>query len=190
MSALRIFPIVTVDEYLSLEKRSDFRHEYDCGTMYAMAGASVDHMIITSNLDTLLNTQLDDRDCQPFTENMRVALPGQNYYYPDVVVTCGELEFEKRQDGDTLLNPLVLIEISSTSTKDYDRTRKLEIYQQIPSLKDYLIVAQDRVHILHYARHERGWTSAAYDQLTDEIALASITCTLPLSRIYKKVTWG
>jgi Uma2 family endonuclease len=190
MSALRNYPTVTVDEYIGLEMRSDFRHEYDCGYMYAMSGASDDHMIITSNIDTLLNTQLEDRDCQPFTESMRVALPGQNYYYPDVVVTCGEREYELQREGKNLLNPLVLVEVLSTNTENYDKTRKLEVYQQIPALKDVLLVRQDRVHIMHYARHERGWTSAEYDQLTDEIALASINCKLTLSRVYKKVTWA
>lgn len=190
MSALRNYPTISVDEYLSLEKRSDFRHEYDCGHMYAMAGASEDHMIITNNISFSLTGQLDDKDCQPFTESMRVALPGQNYYYPDLVVTCGERQYEKRQDGENLLNPLVLVEVSSESTQSYDRTRKLEVYQQIPSLMHYLIVAQDRVHVMHYARHEKGWSWTEYDQLTDEIVLASIDCILPLSRIYKKVTWA
>jgi Uma2 family endonuclease len=190
MSALRNYPTVTVDEYIGLEMRSDFRHEYDCGYMYAMSGASDDHMIIVNNISYSLTGQLDDTSCQPFTESMRVALPGQNYYYPDVVVTCGEREYELQREGKNLLNPIVLVEVLSTHTENYDKTRKLEVYQQIPSLTDYLLVRQDRVHIMHYARHERGWTSAEYDQLTDEIVLASINSALSLARVYKKVTWA
>lgn len=190
MSTLHNYPTVSVDEYIGLELRSDFRHEYDCGYMYAMSGASEDHMIITSNLDTILNTQLEDKPCQPFTENMRVALPEQNYYYPDVVVTCGEREYELQREGKNLLNPIVLVEVLSTHTKNYDKSRKLEVYQQIPSLMDYLLVRQDRVHITHYTRHNGDWASSEYEELTDEIVLASVTCKLPLSRVYKKVTWA
>jgi Uma2 family endonuclease len=190
MSALRNYPTVTVDEYIGLEMRSEFRHEYDCGYMYAMSGASDDHMIITSNIDTLLNTQLDDTNCQPFTESMRVALPGQNYYYPDVVVTCGEREYELQREGKNLLNPIVLVEVLSPNTENYDKARKLEVYQQIPSLRDVLLVRQERVFITHYTRQNGDWTSKEYDQLTDEISLASIACKLLLFRVYKKVTWG
>lgn len=190
MSGLCNYPTVTVDEYIGLELRSDFRHEYDSGYMCAMSGASDDHMIIVSNFNYLLALHLDDKPCHVFTSRMRVALPGQNYYYPDVVVTCGEREYELQREDKNLLNPLVLIEVLSTHTENYDKTRKLEVYQQIPSLMDFLLVRQDRVHIIHYARYERGWTSAEYDQLPDEIILSSVACKLPLARVYKKVTWA
>jgi len=181
---------MSVDEYLGLEKRSDFRHEYDCGSMYAMAGASEDHMIITNNIAYSLTGQLDDKLCQPFTENMRVALPGQSYFYPDVVVTCGEREYEPHREGKNLLNPIVLVEVLSASTQTYDKTRKLEVYQRILSLMDYVLVAQDRVFVTHYTRREGEWVSQDYSALTDEIVLASIECKLPLARVYKKVTWA
>lgn len=191
MSALPSYiPRMSVEAYLELERITGLRFEYDRGYAYAMAGASEDHMIITSNLDTLLNTQLDDKPCQPFTESMRVALPGKNYYYPDVVVTCGERSFEIRQDGKTLLNPIVLVEVMSDSTQDLDRIGKLAVYQRILSLCDYLIVAQDRVFVTHHTRREGVWTSQDYSALTDEIALPSIGCTLTLARVYKKVTWA
>jgi len=181
---------MSVDEYMALETRSDFRHEYDCGSMYAMSGASDDHMIIVNNISYSLTGQLDDTTCQPFTENMRVALPGQNYYYPDVVVTCGERDYELQREGKNLLNPIVLVEVLSTHTENYDKSRKLEVYQQIPSLMDYLLVRQDRVHITHCTRQNTDWASVEYEQLTDKIVLASINSTLPLARVYKKVTWA
>lgn len=183
-------PTMSVDEYLALEKRSDVRHEYDNGLMYGMEDASEDHMIIMGNVNLLINLRVEDMPCQPFMVSMRVCLPDETYYYPDIVVTCGERAFEYRHDTQTLLNPLVLVEVSSETTEIYDQTRKLAVYQRILSLRDYLIVAQDRVHVTHYTRTKDEWTSHDYTDLTDEIALASIDCKLPLSRVYKKVTWA
>jgi Uma2 family endonuclease len=181
---------MSVDEYLALEERAGIRFEYDNGYAYAMAGASDDHMIISNNIAFSFTGQIDDKPCQVFTESMRVGLPGRNYHYPDVVFTCGERSYELRQNGRTLLNPLVLVEVTSESTRELDRVGKLAIYHRILSLRDYLIVAQDRVHITHHTRTTNEWTSRDYTDLTDEIVLESISCKLPLARVYKKVTWA
>lgn len=184
------FPTMSVDKYLALESRSEIRHEYDNGLMYLMAEISEDHMMIAGNVNMLINGRVDDIPCQPFMYRMRVCLPEKNYYYPDVVVTCGERLYESRLDHQTLLNPLVLVEVSSEETDVYNRTRKLEVYQYILSLRDYLIVSEDRVYITHHTQSNGNWASYEYTDPTAEIVLSSIDCKLPLARIYKKVSWA
>lgn len=190
MSAAPSFPFVSVEHYIVLSAQSNIRLEYDRGLAYAMAGASEDHILISSNITTTLNVQTKGRPCFVYGSDMRVALPSApSYFYPDISAACGERVFEKRPDGDTLLNPLVVIEIMSASTENHDKTRKREVYHQIESVTDYLLVRQERVHITHEKR-EDGWIPHIYMELNDEIALPSIGCTLRLSDVYDKVTWG
>lgn len=190
MAAAPSFPFVSVEHYIVLSTQSNIRLEYDRGLAYAMAGASEDHILISSNITTTLNVQTKGRPCFVYGSDMRVALPSApSYFYPDISAACGERVFEKRPDGDTLLNPLVVIEIMSASTENHDKTRKREVYHQIESVTDYLLVRQERVHITHEKR-EDGWIPHVYTELSDEIALPSIGCTLRLSDVYDKVTWG
>ena len=190
MSAAPSFPFVTVEQYIVLSTQSNIRLEYDRGLAYAMAGASEDHIIITSNITTTLNIQTRGRPCLVYGNDMRVGLSSApSYFYPDVSAACGERVFEKRPDGDTLLNPLVVVEVLSTSTEAHDKSRKREVYHQIASVTDYLLVRQERIHITHEGRAD-GWIPHEYTQLTDDILLPSIGCTLRLSDVYDKVTWG
>lgn len=185
------FPTMPIDEYLGRSAQSVIQYEYDGGVMYPMAEVNEDHNITSTNLVTILGQQVESTACNVFAHRMRVTPPGERiYYHPDILVTCGEREFEIRGEIKTLLNPRVILEIFSAATEEYDKNRKWEIYQQIPSLMDYLLVAQDRVHITHYTRQQQGWTSQDYRELTDEIDLPSIGCKLPLARVYKKVTWA
>jgi Uma2 family endonuclease len=190
MSAAPSFPFVSVEQYIVLSVQSNIRLEYDRGLAYAMAGASEDHIIITSNINTTLNIQTKGRPCFVYGSDMRIGLPSApSYFYPDVTVACGERTFEKRPDGDTLLNPLVVVEVLSASTESHDKTRKREVYHQISSVTDYLLVRQDRVSIMHEQRSD-GWIPHEYTDLSDTLLLTSIGCTLLLSDVYDKVTWG
>ena len=153
-----------------------------------MAGASREHNLIVGNLVTSLNLQLRDRDCQVYPSGMRVRVsPTGLYTYPDISVACGNPEFEDAQ-GDTLLNPRVLVEVLSDSTEAYDRGPKFEQYRQLASLRDYLLIAQDRVHVEHFELQSSGsWLLREYKAPTDVVQLASLDCRIPLSDIYLKV---
>jgi Uma2 family endonuclease len=181
-------PKLTEDEYLSIERRSEVKHELVDGTMVAMSGASPVHVLIVSNLVTALGNQLKDRDCRVYASDLRVKIQKSGRYtYPDVSVVCGRLELATEQ-RDTLLNPRVLIEVLSESTKDYDRGEKFEQYRSIPSFAEYLLVAQDRHHVEHYVRQGDGrWLLEETDAIADSVALESIECRLTLADIYAKV---
>jgi len=157
MAANPQYPTMSLEAYLRMEKQSPIRHEYDRGLVYAMTGSSEDHLTITLNIGASLNGQFKKRDCRAFVEGMRVGIASESaYYYPDVVALCGEREYGPHEDP-VLINPMLLIEVLSPSTEQYDKTRKLQVYQTIPTLADYLLVRQDRPSITHYQRQNRIW---------------------------------
>lgn len=184
-------PLLTPEEYLARERRAETKSEYLRGEVFAMAGASRAHNLITSNLVFTIGGQLRDRPCEVYTSDMRVKVsPTGLYTYPDVVVVCGEPQFEDAQ-ADTLLNPKVIVEVLSPSTADYDRGGKFTHYRRLTSLQEYLLVSQDRPLVEHYVRQSPDeWLLAERSSLQDHLDLPSIECRLPLAEIYLKVRFG
>lgn len=182
---------LTPEEYLEIERKAEFKSEYYEGKMFAMAGASARHAWIVTNLVGELRQQLKTKPCRVASSDLRLRVsPTGLYTYPDVMVVCGEPQYASNQ-GDTLLNPTVIIEVLSNSTRDYDRGRKFEHYRSLPSLREYLTVAQDTRHVEHWTRQEenRG-ILAEFNDLTQSIQLTSIDCVLSLAEVYDKVDWS
>jgi Uma2 family endonuclease len=178
------------EEYLAIERRNEYKSEYIDGEMVAMTGASRRHNIITFNVVKALGRQLEGRPCEGYAGDMRVRIASRREYaytYPDVVVVCGEPQFE---DGhlDTLLNPTVLIEVLSESTELYDRGKKFSFYRAIESLAEYVLVAQDEYKVEKYAKQPDGrWLLSDHRSPEDVVELASVECALALREIYDKV---
>lgn len=180
---------LTAAEYLAIERKAETRSEFFAGEMFAMSGASREHNLIAVNLSGALNGQLRDRPCEVYSTDMRVRVPSGLYTYPDVVVACGNPRFEDDQ-VDILLNPIVLIEVLSESTADYDRGTKFKHYRQIPSLREYVLVDQSAAQIEQFALGEDGaWKLTETKGLEAVLSLDSIGCRVPLSEIYRKVTF-
>jgi Uma2 family endonuclease len=156
--------------------------------MFAMAGASRRHNLIAANIIRTLGNQLLERNCNVYPSDMRVKIGKINKYtYPDVVVACGEEQFED-EETDTLLNPVVIIEVLSASTEAYDRGKKFEHYQSLDSLVEYLLVTQDSIRVEQYVRQSnRTWTYSEFHSLEDTVQLHTIDCKLMLSEVYAKV---
>jgi Uma2 family endonuclease len=134
------YNFISPDEYLAQERASEEKHEYYDGYVIAMSGASLKHVQLASNLNAEIGTYLKGRECQFLTNEMRVVTPGRDTYtYPDATIVCGEPKLEDDQ-FDTLLNPSVIFEIWSPSTKKHDTGYKLIYYQNIPSLKEYIMI--------------------------------------------------
>ena len=179
---------VTPVEYLTGERKREFKSEYWNGEVYAMAGASERHNLITANVVIELGTQLRRRSCKIYPSDMRVKIPAMGLYtYPDVVVVCGKPQFED-EENDTLLNPTVIVEVLSKSTENYDRGRKFENYRRLESLTEYLLIAQYRPYIEHYMRQaDNQWLLSETKELQDVIELPTIECKLALADVYDKV---
>lgn len=176
----------TVEEYLAFERSSDEKHEFVDGEVYAMSGAKLSHVRIVRNTMSTLANQLADERCEPLSNDMRLKVSPRDYTYPDIIVVCGEPQLVEDAYLDTLLNPTLIVEVLSPSTEKFDRTRKFELYRQIESLREYVLIAQDRPRIERYLRHEAGeWL---YKDAAG-LELQSIGCTLHLGEVYRQVTF-
>ncbi len=175
------------EEYYSLDKMANVRLEYCCGEIFAMAGGSITHARLISRVTMALNLRLADTSCEAVSFGQRVRIEAEDLdTYPDVVVLCEETLFDPL-NSHTRINPRLLVEVLSPSTAEYDRTTKLAAYQQIPTLTDYLIVWQDRIHIEHHARDENGWTTHHYTKRDDVMPIYSFDIELPLAELYRRL---
>jgi len=179
----------TAEEYLELERAAEFRSEFHDGQIFAMAGTSMRHSRIVANVLFTLRLRIGDRDCLPLANDLRVAVePTGLYTYPDIVVVCGPPRCLDNQ-FDTLLNPTLIIEIFSPSTEASDRGGKFAHYRRIESLREYVLVAQDRAQIERHTRQDEGWTSDTAVGLDAVLPLLWIGCELTLREIYDRVTF-
>ncbi len=178
---------ITAEEYLAFERPAKDKHEFIAGRIVAMAGASDRHNVIVSNLIIEIGIRLKKTSCRPFASDMRVKGKKGNYFYPDIVVTCGERKFEDNKK-DVLLNPTVIIEVLSKSTKLKDRNEKFESYITLESLTDYVLIEQDKMKIEHYSRiDEKNWNARIYTEADEEIIFNSINCRLAIADVYTEV---
>lgn len=181
---------ISPEEYLKIERASEIRHEYYNGEMFAMSGATRVHNIIAGNICRRFLEQFDERDCEAYQSDMRVKVSETGLYtYPDVVVTCDGPQLED-DELDTLLNPRVIVEVLSKSTEDYDRGTKFEWYRRLPSLQDYLLVAQAKIHVEHFHRQpDDRWILEEFDSLDRTVVLESSDCAIRIGDIYSKVSF-
>jgi Uma2 family endonuclease len=175
-------------DYLDFERKAEFRHEFYKGEIFQMSGASREHNILVTNLVTSANSQLRGKSCETYSNDMRVHVPATGLFtYPDVVIACGAPKFLD-DEFDTLLNPIVLIEVLSPTTANYDRGKKFWHYQSIESLREYLLIAQDETRVEHLIKQSDGrWQVAEYASIEKEIELPSIEIVLKLSEIYERI---
>ena len=179
---------LTVEKYLEHERRAETRSEYLDGEVFAMTGASFRHNLLVANVLVALASRLRGGSCQAVANDQRVHIPTTGLFtYPDVVVVCGEPEFLDAE-VDTLLNPTLIVEVLSKSTADYDRGGKFAHYRALPSLREYLVLAQERAHAEHSVRQGDGrWLLAETDDPAAALRLEAIGCELPLGAVYEGV---
>ena len=189
---------VTPEAYLAIERQAECKSEYFNGEMFAMAGASPHHVLIVTNVASELRWQLKKRPCTVYSTDLRVKVSTTGLYiYPDVTVVCGQPQFDDfdklnpaDEHQDTLLNPTLIVEVLSQSTKDYDRGEKFEQYRTLESLREYILIAQNRCHVEQFVRQpDNRWLLSESNQLEDIIELSSIGCHLALTEAYDKVEW-
>lgn len=178
-------------EYLVLERQAPYKSEYYNGEVFAFAGASQSHNLIVVNVLTMLNTQLRSRPCHVYPSDMRVKVSATGLYtYPDITVVCDEPKLEDEY-VDTLLNPTVIVEVLSPSTEKGDRIVKFAHYRRVPSVAEYVLIAQDSVRLEQYVRQADGrWLLSEYSDPGSKVELSSIKCELAMSDVYAKVIFN
>jgi len=179
---------ISESEYLEYEAASDIKHEYYQGEIFAMAGASREHNLITANIIGELRNQLKKRPCRLYASDMRLQIEATGFYtYPDVMVVCGQEKFLDEKET-TLLNPDIIIEVLSDSTEGYDRGVKFSHYRKLRSLQEYVIVSQRIRKIERYFRNEnQQWVLTETDEDNPAIMLEAIDCRLDISEVYDKI---
>jgi Uma2 family endonuclease len=181
---------LTPEQYLAVEREAPYKNEYHCGEMLAMAGAREGHNLVSTNTVREVSEQVRSRPCRVYGSDMRVGVGPADYVYPDVSAVCGAPQFLDLT-RDTLLNPNLIVEVLSPSTEAYDRGRKFELYQSIPSFTEYLLLASDRIHADLFVRQPSGfWLLRSFSALEDVLTLESVGCRLKLADLYEKIEFA
>jgi Uma2 family endonuclease len=178
----------TRDEYLTMEEVAEYRSEYFRGEIFAMAGATANHDRISNACNRLIGNALDGGSCEYFSNDIKVRIPNDDiYYYPELSAVCGPAEFEDEKET-ILTNPFVIIEVLSDGTESFDRGKKFHRYKQIPSLKEYILIAQDELQIDVFQNADDGiWHLRSYSGVEDSLEINSLNIRLPLAEIYRRV---
>jgi len=176
---------LTIAEYLEWEADQEEKHEYYQGEIFTMSGPKVPHAKITINLTIELGTRLKGKGCDIFATDLRLHIPGNTLFtYPDISVVCGGVETLNNDDWN-LLNPCVIFEVLSPSTRSYDRGMKFGLYRDISSLKEYILVDSEKIKIEAWFLDEDGqWKLQVLEDLEGSLYLRSLSLSVPLREIY------
>ncbi len=182
-------PKYSIKDYLDIEEMSNIKHEYFNGDIFAMTGASINHNRIKEDLSQTFSNQLMQQKCEVFGSDMRVKTVSGLYTYPDLIVVCGDLLVENIDGKETILNPILIVEILSKTTQGYDKTSKFELYKSIDSFQEYVLISQYQPCVTVYAKKLSGnWElETEHTSLDSNIYLSSINCTVAMSHIYRRV---
>ncbi len=185
---LPILKYYSEKDYLDFERSAQERHEYYRGEIFPMSGASFEHNVIEDNLRLVIGNHLKGKSCRSFGSNLRIHIPINSLYtYPDILIICDQPKFQD-QHFDTVLNPMVLIEILSPSTANYDRGAKFDLYREIESLKEYILVDSTSYHCVHYSRNiDNTWVLSEMKNVNEYLPIISVDLKIALSEVYAGV---
>lgn len=178
----------TIEEYLEMEKASTVKHEYFQGEVFAMSRAGDNHNDIFSNVFIEIGNKLKGKPCRPYGSDKRMNIPENTLFtYPDISIYCNGL-IHSDVDEDTSILPTVIIEILSPSTKNYDRGKKFNLYKDIPSLKEYIMIDSESVLVeAYYIDEEKNWVLNKHEEISNILTLVSLGFDMSLSDIYEHV---
>lgn len=179
---------ITQDEYLAMEETATHKSEYYKGEIFAMAGASFNHIQIVSNVGVELGLAIKNTNCRAMMNELRIWVKARDLFvYPDITVVCSKPEFYENRN-DTITNPLAIVEVLSDSTKNYDRGEKFEFYRAIPTLQEYILIDQYRVHVEQFfIDAEKKWGLLEFNKLSDVLKLTKIDFQISLQDIYHRI---
>ncbi len=181
----------TPEEYLAQEEAAEFHSEYRDGEIVPMTGGSINHNQIAGNVYAFLKFALRGKNLKPYIGDLRLWIPSyRQYTYPDVFVIQGQPAFQD-QRTDVILNPCLIIEILSKSTKDHDRTGKFRYYRSISEFREYVLIDQYGIAIEQYTKTEKDtWLFRAYESDAEKIILASVNVEMTAAEIYEGVEFN
>ncbi|AFZ47405.1 protein of unknown function DUF820 [Cyanobacterium stanieri PCC 7202] len=178
----------TIDEYLELESQAEVRHEYIDGEILEMAGGTTNHNLVTGNIYIALRLALKGKNYPVFIENVRLWIAQENIFtYPDVMVIAQNPEYHG-ENKTTVTNPIIIIEVLSNSTRDYDLGRKFEYYRSLDSLQEYILIDPEKPLVMSYHRNNtQQWSLNIFENINDKLTLNSVPVEVTLQEIYEGV---
>ncbi len=184
------YNFITAEDYLEQERAATEKHEYYQGEVFAMSGASLEHVIITRNITVGIGIKQKGKSCQPFGSDLRIHIPANSLYtYPDLSIICGKPELTDN-NFDTATNPSVIIEILSESTRNYDMGTKFKLYRDIPTLREYILIDSETVYVeKHVRQQDNNWLLSELKHEADTLHIESIDIALPLKDIYEGISF-
>ncbi len=182
---------MTLEEYLEFDRNSEGRFEYFDGEVFEMSGVHPTHARLERRLGRLLEEPTEARGCHVFPADLRIVVPAlPPYRYPDLTALCGAPEFVKVDGLLSLTNPALIVEILSSSTAMYDQSEKFTGYKSIPSFREYLLIAQNRPHIVKYNKQStRFWLQSEYGA-GETLDIESLGCTLDVDALYQGINFA
>ncbi len=179
----------SLDEYRALEEKAEGRSEFRDGEIVPMPGGTLKHSRISGNIFAFLKFLLRDTQFEPINSDLRLWIPEHRRgVYPDVMLFEGEPQLNGNR-LDEVLNPILIVEVLSPSTADYDRQSKFRMYRSIQSFREYLLVEQDEPFVEHYSKQAQGWLLSDFNGLENSISLSSVGIELPIAEIYRGVVF-
>ncbi|MDJ0595379.1 MAG: Uma2 family endonuclease [Pleurocapsa sp. MO_226.B13] len=181
----------TPQEYLELEAKSEYKNEYLDGEINPMTGGTPNHNEIAGNFYTFLKLALRGKNNKVFMTDLRLWIPQYNVYtYPDLMVTTGQPVLQDNRN-DTITNPLLIVEVLSKSTKNYDQGDKFDYYRSIPQFAEYILVDQYKYHLKQFAKADDGrWWLSEYQNQNDILRFASLDLEIKLIDIYEEIEFN
>jgi len=181
-------PYISIEEYIKTENDTNTKHEYHDGKIYALAGGTLNHGLLCGNAYSEIRNKLTNKGskCIPFTSEIKIYIEKRNsYVYPDSMVICGDIE-KSEEEKNSVTNPILIVEVLSKSTAEYDRGDKFYFYRQLQSFKEYVLIEQDR-HIVdvHYkSKNSDLWRITRYEGLNKIIKLQSLDIEITMEELY------
>ncbi|MFT3934796.1 MAG: Uma2 family endonuclease [Chitinophagaceae bacterium] len=175
----------TIEEYLAYEIESGEKHEYYQGEMFTMSGAKVTHNEIALNVITSIKNFLKGKPCKPYNSEQRICIEKNTLFtYPDISVFCDKIA-TRNNDEMNAINPSIIIEVLSASTRNYDRGTKFKLYRDISTLKEYILIDSESINVEAFAINEHGnWALNEYKKLENCLLIQTIGMEIPLADIY------
>jgi len=183
-----VFKAISPAEYLVRDRKAEFKSEYFRGEMFAMAGGTPNHSLLTANFIREAGNFLKGRPCVVYSSDLRVKVAATGLYtYPDASIVCGPLEYDD-DARDTIMNPAVVVEVLSESTEKYDRGRKASHYRQIESLKELILISQEDCNVERFVRQETGgWLLLQETNRDKMLPIESIGISISMAEVYRNV---
>ncbi|ACK67844.1 protein of unknown function DUF820 [Rippkaea orientalis PCC 8801] len=178
----------TSEEYLQREATATYKSEYHAGEIIPMTGGTLNHNLIAINFCKLFPLSINQQVYWTLMSDMRLWIPKyQVYTYPDVMIIENKPVYEGK-GTTTVTNPLIIVEVLSKSTRDYDKTDKFKFYRSLTDFKEYLLIDQYSYYIEQYVKQDKGeWIFKPYEQKTDNLILSTVDLQIPLLKIYERV---